>query len=44
MLADASPAQLEAIWRIVSQEIGKYQQPGGGLRIPNETLCVVGKA
>ena len=44
MLADASPAQLETIWRTVSQEIGKYQTPGGALRIPNETLCVVGKA
>ena len=44
MLADASPAQLETIWQIVSQEIGKYQQPSGVVRIPNETLCVVGKA
>lgn len=44
MLADASPAQLETIWQIVSQEIGQYQQPSGVLRIPNETLCVVGKA
>src|SRR5262245_45559086 len=37
MLADASPAQLETIWQTVSHEIGKYQQPGGVLRIPNET-------
>src|SRR5262249_14511297 len=37
MLADASPAQLEAIWQIVSEEIGTYQQPSGALRIPNET-------
>ena len=44
MLADASPAQLETIWQIVAEEIGKYRQPSGVLRIPNETLCVVGKA
>lgn len=44
MLAGASPAQLETIWQIVSEEIGKYRQPSGALRIPNETLCVAGHA
>jgi len=44
MLGDASPAQLETIWQIVARELGKYQQPSGVLRIPNETLCVVGTA
>jgi len=44
MLADASSVQLETIWQIVAQEIGQYRQPSGVLRIPNETLCVVGKA
>lgn len=44
MLAGASPAQLETIWQIVSEEIGKYRQPSGALRIPNETLCVAGQA
>jgi len=44
MLAGASPAQLETIWQIVSEELGKYRQPSGALRIPNETLCVAGQA
>ena len=44
MLAGASPAQLETIWQIVSEELGKYRQPSGALRIPNETLCVAGHA
>lgn len=44
MLADASAAQLETIWQIVSEEIGQYRQPSGALRIPNDTLCVVGSA
>src|SRR5262249_56766347 len=35
MLAGASPAQLETIWQIVSEELGKYRQPSGALRIPN---------
>jgi SAM-dependent methyltransferase len=44
MLAEASVAQRETIWRMVAQAIGKYQDAAGVLRIPNETLCVVGKA
>ena len=44
MLAEASAAQRETIWRMVAQAIGKFQDAAGVLRIPNETLCVVGKA
>jgi enediyne biosynthesis protein CalE5 len=44
MLAGASPAQREMIWQMVAQAIGKYRDAAGVLRIPNETLCVVGKA
>ena len=44
MLAEASAAQRETIWRMVAQAIGKFQDAAGVLRIPNETLYVVGKA
>ena len=43
MLAEASAAQRETIWQMVAQEIGKYQDAAGVLRIPTETRCVVGK-
>src|ERR1700752_4438702 len=42
--AEASPAQRETIWQMVAQAMGKYQDATGILRIPTETLCVVGKA
>ena len=44
MLAEASAVQRETIWQIVAEAIGKYQDAAGVLRIPTETLCVVGKA
>jgi len=44
MLAEASAAQRETIWQMVAQAMGKYQDATGVLRIPTETLCVVGKA
>jgi ubiquinone/menaquinone biosynthesis C-methylase UbiE len=44
MLAEASAAQHEIIWQMVAQAMGKYQDATGVLRIPTETLCVVGKA
>jgi enediyne biosynthesis protein CalE5 len=44
MFAGASAAQRETIWQTVAQEIDRYQDAAGVLRIPNETLCVVGKA
>jgi hypothetical protein len=44
MLAEASAAQPETIWRMVAQAMGKYQDATGVLRIPTEALCVVGKA
>jgi ubiquinone/menaquinone biosynthesis C-methylase UbiE len=44
MLAEASAAQRETIWEMVAQAIAKYQDAAGVLRIPTETLCVVGKA
>ena len=44
MLAEASAAQRETIWRMVAQAMGQYQDASGVLRIPTETLCVVGKA
>jgi ubiquinone/menaquinone biosynthesis C-methylase UbiE len=44
MLAEASAAQRETIWQMVAQAMGKYQGATGVLRIPTETLCVVGKA
>jgi hypothetical protein len=44
MLAEASAAQCETIWQMVAQAMGKYQDAIGVLRIPTETLCVVGKA
>jgi len=44
MLAEASAAQRETIWQAVKQEIGRYGDAVGVLRIPTETLCVVGKA
>jgi hypothetical protein len=43
MLAEASAAQRETIWRLVAEEIAKYQDAAGVLRIPTETRCVVGK-
>jgi hypothetical protein len=44
MLAEASAAERETIWQMVGQEMDRYQDAAGVLRIPNETLCVVGKA
>ena len=44
MLADASAAQRATIWQMVGEAMGKYQDATGVLRIPTETLCVVGKA
>ena len=44
MLAEASAAQCETIWQMVAQAMGKYRDAIGVLRIPTETLCVVGKA
>jgi hypothetical protein len=44
MLAEASAAQSETIWQMVTQAMVKYQDATGVLRIPAETLCVVGKA
>ena len=44
MLAEASAAQRDAIWQMVAQAMAKYQDATGILRIPTETLCVVGKA
>lgn len=44
MLAEASAAQCETIWQMVAQAMGKYRDAIGALRIPTETLCVVGKA
>ena len=43
MLAQASPAQRDQIWQMVSEAIGRYQNASGILRIPTEALCVVGK-
>jgi len=40
----ASAVQRETIWQAVAEAIGKYQDAAGVLRIPTETLCVVGKA
>jgi len=44
MLAEASTVQREKIWQMVGEAIGKYQDVSGILRIPTDTLCVVGKA
>jgi enediyne biosynthesis protein CalE5 len=44
MLAEASTVQREKIWLMVGEAIGKYQDVSGILRIPTDTLCVVGKA
>ena len=44
MLAEASTVQREKIWQMVGEAIGKYQGVSGILRIPTDTLCVVGKA
>lgn len=44
MLAEASTVQRQKIWLMVGEAIGKYQDVSGILRIPTDTLCVVGKA
>lgn len=44
MLAEASTVQREKIWQMVGEAIGTYQDLSGILRIPTDTLCVVGKA
>jgi len=44
MLAQASTAQRDKIWQMVGQAIGRYQNASGILRIPTDTLCVVGKS
>jgi SAM-dependent methyltransferase len=44
MLAEASPVQRGKIWQMVGEAIGKYQDASGSLRIPNDTVCVVGRA
>jgi len=44
MLAGASPAECTTIWRAVAQAMNTYAGPSGGLRIPTESLCVVGHA
>ncbi len=44
MLAEASAAQREKIWHMVGEAIGQYQDVAGILRIPTDTLCVVGQA
>jgi len=44
MLAEASAVQRETIWQMVARAIAEYQDAAGVLRIPAETLCVVGKA
>ena len=44
MLSEASPIQRRTIWQTVSQEMSKYADANGVLRVPTESLCVVGRA
>jgi len=44
MLSEASPILRRTIWQTVSQEMSKYADANGVLRIPTESLCVVGTA
>ena len=44
LLGAASPEDRTAIWHAVSAAITQYQAPDGVLRIPNDILCVVGRA
>jgi hypothetical protein len=44
MLSEASPIQRSTIWQTVAQEMSKYADEHGVLRIPTESLCVVGRA
>ena len=44
LLADASPPDRATIWQAVAQAVLEYRDAEGVLRVPNETLCVVGTA
>ena len=44
MLSEASPIQRRTIWQTVSEEMSKYADANGVLRVPTESLCVVGRA
>lgn len=44
MLSEASPIQRRTIWQTVSQEMSRYADATGVLRLPTESLCVVGRA
>jgi SAM-dependent methyltransferase len=44
LIAEASAPDRAAIWQAVAQAVLEYQDGEGVLHVPNETLCVVGKA
>ena len=44
MLSEASPIQRRTIWQTVAQEMTKFADTNGVLRVPTESLCVVGRA
>jgi hypothetical protein len=44
MLAQASTIQRRTIWQTVAQEMARYADTNGVLRVPTESLCVVGRA
>jgi len=43
MLAEATAPEQAAIWRAVAAAVRPYATAEGGLRIPNDALCVVGQ-
>jgi ubiquinone/menaquinone biosynthesis C-methylase UbiE len=44
MLAAASAPEQEAIWQAVTAAVRPYATGEGGLRMPNDALCVVGQS
>jgi hypothetical protein len=44
MLAEASAPEQAAIWRAVAAAVQPYTTAQGGLRMPNDALCVVGQS
>jgi hypothetical protein len=44
MLAEVSTPEQAAIWRAVAAAVQPYATAKGGLRMPNDALCVVGQS